>query len=129
MNKIGTSIVSTKEYVDLLEFKKAMEKEFVEFKYCPHKRTYAHSKDDFLKEHKQNLDNIKHGQSQIEGEKEILKMELKKLERLIEWKDREITKVKIDLINSEESLKINLFKGFVLGIGFSLLVYVAFHVN
>jgi hypothetical protein len=125
MIETGQSIISTKEYMELLELKKAMKNEFVEFKYCPHKRTYAYSKDDFLKEHKQNLDNIKHGQSQIEGEKEILKMELKKLERLIEWKDREITKVKIDLIDSEESLKINLFKGIILGIGFSILVYIA----
>jgi lactate dehydrogenase-like 2-hydroxyacid dehydrogenase len=90
----GTSIVSTEEYVDLLEFKKAMEKEFVEFKYCHHKRTYAHSKDDFLKEHKQNLDNIKHGQNQIEGEKEILKMEFRQLERLIEGKDRQLASLK-----------------------------------
>jgi hypothetical protein len=59
MIETGQSIISTKEYMELLSLKKAMKNEFVEFSYCAHQRVYAYSKDDFLKEYKDALNTVK----------------------------------------------------------------------
>jgi hypothetical protein len=54
----GTSIVSTEEYMRLLEYQKAIEKEFVAIYYYQDKAICIYSKDDFGKIHKENVDRL-----------------------------------------------------------------------
>jgi hypothetical protein len=55
----GTSIVDTKEYLALLEFQEAMQKEFVIFTFgCEYKKIYAYSKDKFLDKYEEGNKSI-----------------------------------------------------------------------
>lgn len=113
MEKIGTSIVSTEEYIELLEFKKAMSKDFVEFQYCSHRRKFAYSKDDFLKEHKKRLDNLKQHNKDLTIQINDLKTEISQLK-------------KEPNINISKFGWYSFIRGAIFGIGISILISIIY---
>ena len=54
----GTTVVEVERYIELLNFEKAIEKEFVAIYYYQDKTTCIYSKDDFGKVHKENVDKL-----------------------------------------------------------------------
>jgi hypothetical protein len=108
----GTSIVSTEQYMELLKFKKAMTNEFVEFEYCMHRRKYAYSKDDFLKEHKDKLERLKESLKEKEEEIRELNFQLFDLKGILKVAEKSTPKF------GWESFA----RGAIFGIGISAVV-------
>jgi hypothetical protein len=55
----GTSIVDTKEYMELIKFQEAMQNEFVVFNFdSHHNRIFAYSKDKFLDKYEEGNNSI-----------------------------------------------------------------------
>lgn len=116
----GTSIVSTKEYIQLIEFRKSMEKEFVEFSYCGHRRKYAYSKDDFLNEHKETLERMKKSLNDKSNDIERLTNQI--VDIIVE--KEKIKNENLEL-KSIPYFKWNTFyRGAIFGIGISMIMYV-----
>jgi hypothetical protein len=112
--KKGTSIVSTEEYMELLEFKKAMTKEFVVFDFGNHnKKIFAYSKDNFLDKYEEGINNIN----------KIYKSQNEKFYKMCD----ELHETKLKLIDTETKLEnnINIFglssfiKGAIFGLSIS----------
>ena len=105
----GTSIVDTKEYLELLKFQEAMEKNFVKFEYNDNIWFYAYSKDDLLEECK----------AWVEKEK-------KEHENYIEFLNQQLDRLEKNAIDAKTQLeKASKFSlsSFLIGFKFCVLIF------
>ena len=98
----GTSIVDTKEYIDLINFQEAMEKNFVMFEYNDNIWFYDYSKDDFLEKHKVEFEKLK---KQYEEENKTISKRFESQYKAFYKMADELHETNLKLIDTEAKLE------------------------